>query len=130
MISLEEGLSPEAKAKQLLCQILPPKALQQFLQKDCFEHTGKVGTYRIYRNAQTEIFRSGRLVASGCLQLTIFAPSYDRMVAEYLLLSNDERLYWSKANIFPVQRFSRLRIAAVALFDLALLAKLVLDYLY
>ena len=127
---LEEPVSPEAKAKQLLCEILPGKAMNQFLEKDCFDHAGKVGVYRIFRNSQTEVYRNGRLVATGCLQLTVFAPSYDRMIAEYLLICNDERLYWTKANIFPIERFSRLKLAAVALFDAALLLKLIVDYLY
>lgn len=124
------ALSPQAKAKQLLCDVLPEKARQQFLEKDFFEHAGKIGVYRISRDSQTEIYQNGRLAASGCLQLTIFAPSYDRMAAEYLILSNDERLYWTKANIFPVRRRFGLRHAAVVLFDVALIAKLVLDYLY
>ena len=123
-------LSPQGKAKQLLCDILPEKARQQFLEKDFFEYTGKIGVYRISRDSQTEIYQSGRLAASGCLQLTIFAPSYDRMAAEYLILSNDERLYWTKANIFPVRPRFGLRHLAVALFNVALIAKLVLDYLY
>ena len=123
-------VSPEAKAKQLLCEILPDTALQELLEGDCFQHTGKVGVYRISRNSQTHIYRSGRLVATGCLQLTIFAPTYDRMAAEYLILSNDERLYWTKANIFPVQRLRHFPLVAVALLDLGLLLKLVLDYLY
>src|SRR5262249_27358461 len=125
-----KAVSPEAKAKQLLCEILPDDARQEFLERERFHYTGKVGVYRISRNSQTEVYRNGRLIASGCLQLTIFAPSYDRMTAEYLILRNDEQLYWSRANIFPVQRFMRLRIAAVAVLDIALLVKLVLDYVY
>ena len=130
---LEENriaVSPEAKAKQLLCEILPDEALREFLERDRFHYSGKVGLYRISRNSQTEIYRNGGLVASGCLQLTIFAPSYDRMAAEYLILSNDEQLYWTKANIFPVRRFGDFRLVAVALLDLALLLKLLFDYLY
>jgi len=123
-------LSPQGKARQLLCDILPEKARQQFLEKDFFEHQGKIGVYRISRDSQTEIYQNGRLAASGCLQLTIFAPSYDRMAAEYLILRNDERLYWTKANIFPVRVRVGWRHVAIALFDVALVAKLVLDYLY
>jgi hypothetical protein len=124
------AISPQAKAKQLLCEILPDKALREFMDGDCFHHVGKLGVYRISRNSQTEIYQRRRLVALGCLQLTIFAPSYDRMAAEYLILSNDERLYWRKANISPVRRFRHIRLAAVALLDCALFLKLVLDYLY
>ena len=125
-----EGLTPEAKGRQLLCEILPERELEEFLQKDYFHYYGKLGVYRISRDSQTDIYRKGRLAASGCLQLTVFAPSYDRMVAEYLILANDEQLYWTKANIFPARRTLDLRVLAVAALDLTLLLKLVLDYLY
>ena len=124
------AVPPEVKARQLLCDVLPKKATQEFLEKNSFHVEGKVGIYRISRDAQTEIYRNGRLVASGCLQLTVFAPTYDRMLAEYLVLKNDERLYWTKANIFPVKRFFDWRILAVGAVDLVLIAKVVLDYLY
>jgi len=113
-----------------LCEILPEEALKEFLEKDSFHHYGKLGVYRISRDSQTEIYRKGRLAACGCLQLTIFAPSYDRMVAEYLILANDEQLYWNKANIFPARPTFDLRLLAVAVLDLTLLLKLVFDYLY
>ena len=119
-------VTPEAKSKQLLCEILPLRALQEFLEKDCFHHVGKLGTYRICRNSQTEIYRKGRLAASGCLQLSVFAPSYDRMAAEYLILSNNEQLYWTKANIFPARRAIDFRIVAAATLDLVLLLNLAL----
>jgi len=121
-------VAPEVKAKQLLCEILPEDARQEFLEKDSFHFQGKIGLYRICRDSQTEVYRNGRLAASGCLQLTIFAPTYDRMAAEYLILKNDERLYWNKANIFPVRRSIDLRLVAVSLLNLALLIKLIVDY--
>ena len=125
-----EATTPEGKARRLLCEILPARALKEFLEKDYFHYYGKLGVYRISRDSQTEIYRKGRLAASGCLQLTIFAPSYDRMVAEYLLLSNDEQLYWTKANIFPARPTIDLRVLALAALDVTLLLKLVLDYVY
>src|SRR5262249_50056067 len=109
-----KGITPEAKASGLLGEILPARPLKEFLKKDYFHHYGTLGVYRISRDSQTEIYRKGRLAASGCLQLTIFAPSYDRMVAEYLLLSNDEQLYWTKANIFPARPTIDFRVLAVA----------------
>ena len=64
------------------------------------------------------------------MQLTIPAPSYDRMIAEYLILNSDENLYWNKANILrakgPVLGLSELLLIA---FNLVLLVKLVFDYL-
>ena len=125
-----EAITPESKARRLLCEILPERALKEFLEKDYFHHYGKLGVYRISRDSQTEIYRKGRLAASGCLQLTIFAPSYDRMIAEYLILANDEQLYWTKANIFPARPIIDFRVLAVAALDVTLLLKLVLDYIY
>jgi hypothetical protein len=125
-----EAITPESKARRLLCEILPERALKEFLEKDYFHHYGKLGVYRISRDSQTEIYRKGRLAASGCLQLTIFAPSYDRMVAEYLILANDEQLYWTKANIFPARPIIDFRVLAVAALDVTLVLKLVLDYIY
>lgn len=121
-----EPVTPEAKSKQLLCEILPLRALQEFLEKDYFHHVGKLGTYRICRNSQTEIYRKGRRAAAGCLQLSVFAPSYDRMAAEYLILSNNEQLYWTKANIFPARRAIDFRIVAAAALDFVLLLNLAL----
>jgi len=130
MTEEREALTPEARAKQLLCEILPERALKEFIEKDYFHYYGRLGVYRISRDSQTEIYRKGRLAASGCLQLSIFAPSYDRMAAEYLILANDEHLYWNKANIFPARPTFHFWVLAVAALDITLLLKLVLDYLY
>jgi hypothetical protein len=121
--------SARFKARELLREVLPHDAWREFVEKGFFHCYGKSGVYRICRQSQTEIYRNGRLYAYACLQLTIPAPSYDRMLAEYLIINNDETLYWSKANIFPARRklFDVLTIL-VAAFDLALLLKLIIDY--
>ena len=121
----KEVVPPEIKAKQLLCEILPQTARQELLEKDYFHHQGKIALYKICRDSQTEVYRNGRLAASGCLQLAIFAPSYDRMAAEYLILNNDEWLYWTKANICPIRRTIDFRLFGILLFDLALLLNLI-----
>jgi hypothetical protein len=132
-VSREETVdanSARIKARALLCDILPEKALHEFLSKGFFHYAGKHGVYRIRQDSQTELYRHGRLTATACLNLTVFAPSYDRMLAEYLILKNDEALYWNKANIFPAKpRFFSLRVLSVAALDLALALKLILDYL-
>ncbi len=127
---IADGDSARAKARQLLCEVLPEDALHEFLAEGFFHHKGKAGVYRIGEGAQTEIYRNGRLCAAACLQLTIPAPGCDRMLAEYLILKNDEALYWSKANIFPAKHrlFEPLAVL-MAILDLALLLKLGLDYL-
>ena len=117
------------KAQQLLCEILPPDAREQFLTYGYFDFEGKRTVYRIFRHSQTEIYLNGFLHARACLQLTIPAPSCDRMIAEYLILRNDETLYWSKANIEAVKAAStRLPTALLLLVDAGLLLKLILDY--
>jgi hypothetical protein len=115
-------LSPQGKARQLLCDILPERARQQFLEKDFFEHQGKIGVYRF---PGTRKPRSIKRPAGGFRLLAVdnFCASYDRMAAEYLILRNDERLYWTKANIFPVRVRVGWRHVAIALFDVALVAK-------
>jgi hypothetical protein len=126
---LDSG-SPELKARKLLCDILPQSALEEFLEKGFFHYAGKVGVYKISRS-RTEIYRHGRLSAFACLQLTIPAPSYDRMIAEYLILNNDETLYWNKANVFPAKLSFVVDLSTIAIliFDMALLLNLVWNYL-
>jgi hypothetical protein len=52
------------------------------------------------------------------------------MVAEYLILKCDERLYWNTANVFPVRSeiFDPGTLAVLVL-DIALLLNLVLTYI-
>jgi hypothetical protein len=127
--SMGVEISPEQRARQLLCDILPKKALAEFEEKGFFHHEGRVGVYKISRS-RTEIYRNGRLSAFACLQLMIPAPGYDRMVAEYLILKSDESLYWNKANVFPAKRAAiDVSVLALIVFDLALLLNLVWNYL-
>jgi hypothetical protein len=95
--------SPRSKALRLLCHILPERAREEFLTSESFRWHGKSGVYRIRKNGPTEIYRNGRLQAHACLQLTIPAPSYDRMIAEYLILNSNETLYLTKANVVEAE---------------------------
>lgn len=90
------------KARQLLRSVVSPKEWAELEEKGVLQLTGKRGVYLLSAYSQTEIqdLGSGRRVAYACLQLTIPAPSYDRMVAEYLLIKNAEDVYWKTANIF------------------------------
>jgi len=90
------------KARQLLRSILPENTWSEFEDKGVIQCRGTRGTYVISPYSQTEIrdAASGQCVAYACLQLSIPAPSYDRMVAEYLLIRNAEDVYWKTANIF------------------------------
>jgi hypothetical protein len=52
------------------------------------------------------------------------------MVAEYLILKNDETLYWSTANVFPTKRRRADHLTVpIGLLDIGLLLKVGLDYL-
>jgi hypothetical protein len=90
------------KARQLLRSILPENTWTELEEKGFIQFAGKRGTYLISPYTQTEIREtaSGRCVAYACLQLSIPAPTYDRMIAEYLLIRNAENVYWKTANIF------------------------------
>ncbi len=90
------------RARQLLRQVLPEASWCEFQNSGIIDLTGDLGRYIISAHSQTEIRAkvSGRHVACACLQLSIPAPNYDRMVAEYLLLRNAESLYWKTANVF------------------------------
>ncbi len=89
------------QAQELLSSILPwaeQRNLWQFGFITIEAASGRL--YRISRYGHTDIFKHGQAIGTACLQLTITAPVYDRMFAEYLLLRNDERRYCDTANVF------------------------------
>lgn len=90
------------KARQLMYTALPDDIWLGFTANDAIEFTGRRGTYLILPHSQTKIYAAGtgHCVAYACLQLSIAAPDYDRMLAEYLILKNDEDYYWKTANLF------------------------------
>lgn len=120
------------KARQLLRQILPERSWSDLEERGVITIPGKRGTYVISPYSQTEIRdnSSGRCVAYACLQLSIPAPTYDRMVAEYLLIKNAEDVYWKTANIFS-RSGNEFGIATLFLiaFDIALFVNLLLEVL-
>ena len=120
------------KARLLLRSILPEKSWVELEERGVIQYVGKRGTYVISPYSQTEIrdTSSGRCVAYACLQLSIPAPTYDRMVAEYLLIRNSEDLYWKTANIFS-RSGNEFGIATLFLiaFDIALFVNLMLEVL-
>ena len=115
------------KARQLLRQVLPEHSWSEMEEKGVIQYAGKKGTYVISPYSQTEIRdpNSGRCMAYACLQLSIPAPTYDRMVAEYLLIKNAEDVYWKTANIFS-RSGNEFGIATLFLiaFNIALFANL------
>ena len=120
------------KARQLLRYILPESSWAELEERGVIQFAGKRGTYVISPYSQTEIrdSSSGKCVAYACLQLSIPAPTYDRMVAEYLLIRNAEDVYWKTANIFS-RSGNEFGIATLFLiaFDIALFVNLMLELL-
>ena len=97
-----EDIPAADKARQLLQAALPDEMWSAFVVDDVIEVTGQRGIYLILPHSRTKIydFRSAQCVAYACIELSVIAPDYDRMLAEYLLLKNDEDQYWNTANIF------------------------------
>jgi hypothetical protein len=126
--ALEEptrGSSAAAKARRLLCEILPERPRKEFIETGAFHHEGNGVTYRISESGQTEIYANSRLSATACLQLSIPAPGCDRMLAEYLILKNDEAFYWKVANVFPTQTKFDFRVVTFLVLDVLLLVDLI-----
>ena len=106
---MEDQLSAEATAKNLLRRILPERQWDQLSETGMLEIPGSRGIYRISIRDLTRVLETEtrRPRASACLQLTVPAPVNDRIIAEYLLIRNDENLYWQTATITPEPAPSR-----------------------
>ncbi len=130
--SQDEYERAKDKARQLLRSVLPEDSWLELEQRGVIQFSGKRGTYVISPYSQTEIrdSSSGRCIAYACLQLSVPAPTYDRMVAEYLLIRNAEDVYWKTANIFS-RTGNEFGIATLFLiaFDIALFVNLMLEVL-
>jgi hypothetical protein len=118
------------KARQLLRSILPENTWSELEEIGVIQCRGKRATYVISPYGQTEIrdTASGQYVAYACLQLSIQAPVYDRMVAEYLLIRNAEDAYWKTANIYSSSK-NEFGIATLLLlaFNIAVFVNLLLE---
>jgi hypothetical protein len=94
--------SADTRARELLRRVLPERQWAQFSETGVLDVPGSRGTYRICAGDLTRLFNSQtrQPFANLCLQLMVPAPVYDRILAEYLLIRNDEDLYWQTANVF------------------------------
>ena len=122
--------SADTRASELLRCMLPEGQWAQFSETGILEVPGSRGTYRICVRDLTRVVdsHSGRPFASACLQLSVPAPVQDRIIAEYVLIRNDEDLYWRTANIFPAGLDNRaLVVFLAALLNVMLLATLIVQ---
>ena len=124
----DHAVGPRQRSYALLCSLLPDEERESFRSAgflDVSTASGRV--YRIYPFRQTEIFKRDRLESYACLQLTVAAPAFDRMIAEYLILRNDERFYRSNAHIYSARVDSKFATACLLLIalDVALVMNLI-----
>ena len=122
--------SSENGARELLRSILSDKEWNKFNQSGTLEIAAKGGIYRIRTNGATQVLDSEtqRPVTTTRWQLGTTGSARDRVIAEYLLIRNDENLYWQTANISPETSgvrlyFSFLMVAVDAMLLMILLAQ-------
>jgi hypothetical protein len=90
------------RSRKLLKSLISPAEREELDQHETITVKGVRGhRFQIRSDTQTVIWLDDGPIARACLQLTIAAPVYDRMIAEYLLLKNDESLYLQTANTSP-----------------------------
>jgi hypothetical protein len=119
---------PQEKARRLLHSVLPDDLRIKMKRENAIQITGKRGIYILSPDRLTEIrdVSTGRRLGGSCLQLSIAAPAYDRMLAEYLILKNAEDFYWKTANIFD-QSSVNLGVSLLAVLDFLLFVHLLLE---
>lgn len=122
------------RASRLLYYALPPEKRRLFVESCEVEVQAASGRlYRIRPLAMTDIYRRrfGKLCqeARACLQLTVPAPPFDRMLAEYLLIRNDEARYLKTANVslVPNHLFLNLFVAAAVICTIVSLIAAIVD---
>src|SRR5215468_5867056 len=116
--------SSKSAARELLQWILSEEQWNRFNQSGTLELEAKGGVYRLSTNGPTKVLDSAtrRVVATTRLQQAGTASARDRVIAEYLLIRNDENLYWQSAIIAPEKPSSHRRLSLLmAAFDTILL---------
>jgi hypothetical protein len=122
--SMNHQQSSKNAARELLQSIISEEQWNRFNQSGALELEGKGGIYRLSTNGPTKVLDSAtrRVVAATQLQTTGAAPARDRVITEYLLIRNDENLYWQTASIIPEEPPSHRHLTLLmAVFDTILL---------
>lgn len=97
--------NPRVVAEKLLAEVLPPERYLELSAEGHCDIPGKKNkTYRLFRNQKTEIEDKSGNWSSSCIHLSESAPDTDRIVAEYLLITQDEKEYLRTANLTPIGR--------------------------
>jgi len=122
--SMSHQQSSRNAARELLLAIISEEQWSRFNQSGTLALEGKGGIYRLSTNGPTKVLDSAtrRVVASMRFQPAGAGSPRDRVIAEYLLIRNDENLYWQTATIESEQPPSHRRLTILmAVFDTILL---------
>lgn len=99
-VTRDDYQSAQEKAKALLRRVLPPAQWRAFASTGRVSVLGRSFRYDIDCVGRTALYDHwGVRRGVACLQLAAPAPAYDRVLAEYLILINDERFYLRTANV-------------------------------
>ncbi len=99
---------PTLVAEQLLIKVLPAPLYLSMSAKGYCDIPGVINkSYRLRRNGKTEVTNSKEEVFSSCIVLSTDAPDTDRIIAEYLLIVDDEKEYLKIANLTMIRGMSR-----------------------
>ncbi len=123
--------SPSGRALELCRCALTDKEWEELNTCGTVTVIAKKYVYMVSRDAMTRVFRRGsrRLYAHACLQLSIPAPINDRVLAEVLLIKNDEKLYLKTANVLRVGSTGDVFFTTVMSMSIALMLYIVIDIL-
>jgi hypothetical protein len=123
-VSMSQQQSSKNAARELLQSIISEEQWNRFNQSGTLELEARGGIYRLSTNGPTKVLDSATrsVVAATRLQPAGAASGRDRVIAEYLLIRNDENLYWQTATILPEEPPSHRRLLLLmAAFDTILL---------
>jgi hypothetical protein len=124
--------SSKNAARELLQSILSEEQWNRFNHAGILELEAKAGIYRLSTNGPTKVLDSHtrRVVAITSLAQRGSMSARDRVITEYLLIRNDENLYWQTATITPEPAPKRRHLTLLmAAFDTLLLLVLLAQLL-
>src|SRR5437879_794172 len=95
--------STEKGPRKLLRTILSDTEWNQFYQTGNPDVAGQAVIYRFRTSGLSQVLDSGsrRLVTTTRLPPATAASARDRVIADYLLIRNDENVFWQTAYISP-----------------------------
>lgn len=95
---------PVVQAEALLRRVLPEENYLELAATSKTWIQAKTNRYQLIRHSKTIVEKPDKTKWSSCIHLSDNdAPDTDRLVAEYLLIVNDEKEYLKTANLTEIQ---------------------------